>query len=259
MMDYEELKKTSISVLGFGWLGQALHQFWQEQELEDFKSFYSRSGRGISHPFELKTDTQELPEKMKEAEVIIVTLPPSRDVGNYSALIAGLGRQLNDEKRVVLISTTSVFEMNEGTCSEETVPLTQGERAGQLYKVEKDFSRNFPQGLIIRSAGQIGQDRTPAKYLANKDQLPIGNIPVNVIHKEDLVRIISLGIAKNLKGILHAVSPYHPSKEEFYNLQAASLGLSLGKFPTEDKKGKLIESKRLAKLGYRFTNEKCDI
>jgi hypothetical protein len=258
-MNLEPLKNITISVLGFGWLAQSLYDYWLGQGVLNKKTFFSRSAKGPAHQFELKANTTTLPHEIENAEVLIITLPPTRDVENYCSLITALGRQLSDQKRVFLIGTTSVFENNSRPCDEETPPLNHSSRAKLLLKAEEIFKQSFPQGLIIRSAGQIGPKRTPAKYLANKEQLPAGNVPVNVIHQEDLVRIISLAIIKNVKGILHAVSPHHPMKEDFYREQAEKLGFTLGTFPHTEESSKIIESKRLKELNYSFVNVKCDI
>lgn len=260
-MTSEQVMKK-ISVLGYGWLGQSLHQFWKDEPPKIQAEFFSQSGRQESSTFSLEEDTTELPSKIESCEVLIITIPPGRQPNCYLKRIKKLTEILPEDKKVILIGTTSVFEKNSGLCSEETPPDTESPRAKTLVQVEKEILTSFKNSLVIRSAGQIGKTRPPARSLANRTsikEMPQGNVPVNIIHQDDLVRICTMAIERDLKGILHAVSPFHPLKKDFYKEQAISLGLSLLEFPTNQTSDKVIESQILKDLGYSFVNERCEI
>lgn len=258
------MKKTSLSIslLGYGWLGQALAKYWDKNCPDyDYKTF-SRSGRNESTPFTLDNQTQKLPKDIQESDVLFLSIPPGREVEVYHQNILKLTRLLPSSHRVIMIGTTSVFEENESTCTEETEPITRSLRSKILRESELSFLKHFENGLIIRSAGQIGEDRVPARFLAKKEQqsqMPQGNVPVNIIHKDDLVRICTLALKESLTGILHAVSPYHPEKSDYYHHQARVLGLELLPFPKGEPSHKKIEGLTLEKLGYTFINEKCEL
>ena len=53
---------------------------------------------------------------------------------------------------------------------------------------------------VIRFGGLIGYDRMPGKFLTGKKDLPNGDAPVNLIHRDDCVQII-YQIIKNEKGL----------------------------------------------------------
>lgn len=250
----------TISILGHGWLGKALTNLWDSEYPHFTYQTYSRSGRENSNPFTLEEKTKILPLPIKECDVLFIMFPTGRETKTYVNLISTLCELLPKNKRIILISTTSVFEENTGVCTEETLPLVSSQRTKDIHDSEKFFLNYFSNGLIIRSAGQIGNDRAPAKFLAKKQssqELPQGNIPVNIIHIDDLTRICTLAIKENLKGILHAVSPYHPLKSDYYQNQALTLGLQVLPFPLGDKSDKRIESLVLKRFNYKFVNELC--
>jgi hypothetical protein len=255
-------EKLNIAILGFGWLGKALSSFWHDHHKNISYHGYGRSARFGSSSFCLEEKTKELPDQIKECDVLLIMIPPGKNTGNYKVIISKIGTLLSRNKKVILISTTSVFEKNTGVCTEETQPIASSQRAKDLHEAEVHFLNLFPNGLIIRSAGQIGKERAPVKVLATKkssNQLPNGNAPVNLIHQEDLVRICTLAIFKDLKGILHAVSPFHPLKGDYYRKQAKSLGLSLLEFPMGELVDKKIESLILKRLNYEFFNKECEL
>lgn len=255
-------EKFSLSLLGYGWLGQALTNYWDKNHPEFQYFTFSRSGRQGSTPFYISADTSELPKEIIHCDALIFSIPPSRDVDAYCQTILKLTKLLPSFHRVIMIGTTSVFEGNDGLCTEQTNPIPCSERSKKLREAEEIFLYYFVKGLIIRSAGQIGPDRAPARFLAKKEdpkQLPQGNVPVNIIHRDDIVRICTLAVTKELTGILHAVSPYHPYKSDYYQNQAKSLGLKLLEFPTGNPSQKKIEANVLKDIGYSFINEKCEL
>ena len=83
----------------------------------------------------------------------------------------------------------------------------------------------------------------------------LGKGPINLIHREDCIRIIQTIIDFESWGeLFNGVSPYHPSKDEYYNFVCDYFGLSHLEF-VESEEGKKVDSVNLErKLKYKFVH-----
>ena len=80
---------------------------------------------------------------------------------------------------------------------------------------------------IVRFGGLFGGNREPVRYLAGRTHLNDGNAPVNLIHREDCVEILTEIVKQDAFGfIFNAVIPSHPTKKEYYTQKAIELGLT---------------------------------
>ena len=71
---------------------------------------------------------------------------------------------------------------------------------------------------IIRFGGLISEDRNPLKYLIQKNQILNPLAPINYIHLEDCIGIISKVISKKKWGKIYSgVAPFHPTKKKYYD------------------------------------------
>src|SRR5690606_8427187 len=104
--------------------------------------------------------------------------------------------------------------------------------------------------------GLIGGNREPARYLAGRKDLSDGNAPVNLIHREDCINILTEIIKQDTFGtVFNAVNPHHPKKADYYIQKAKELTLEPPTFDQEnpDEVFKQVDSERIEKiLGYRF-------
>lgn len=137
-----------------------------------------------------------------------------------------------DWKKVIFISSTSVYGEHEGRMTEETPVNPQTANSQWLCEVEDLLIEKFADKIsIIRPGGLIGEDRHPVRSLSARSSTVDRESLINFIHQEDLIRIIlrvsSLG---QWPVILNAVCPYHPTKQEYYDDYVAKLNLSSLKY-----------------------------
>ncbi len=106
---------------------------------------------------------------------------------------------------------------------------------------------------IIRFGGLIGANRNPARFMAGKKNISAGT-PVNLIHREDCINIITQIIEKDIWGeIFNACSPAHPTKEEFYTKASRISELPVPEFSDRPEKYKVVNSEKLINtLDYKF-------
>ena len=199
---------------------------------------------------------------LADSEVLIVNVPPKLRGGNQENYVKKMQLLLESvkaakTKKVIFVSSTSVYGNIEGEVTEETMPQPNTESGKQLLASEDLFKNTSElRTTIIRFGGLIGPDRHPVTMLSGRKGLKNGNHPVNLIHLDDCISILSLVIKNNWWGeIFNAVYPLHPAKKEYYSQEAVKRGLILPQYVQNSKKsGKKIASNRLINVKkYIFT------
>jgi len=154
--------------------------------------------------------------------------------------------------KILLISTTSVYPNVNRVVTEQDAdvhnPITQAERIVQ--------DSGIP-ATILRFGGLFGPGRHPGRFLAGKDAISGGNLPVNLIHMDDCIEIIKNIVDHNVWGhVFNACSDDHPARKEFYTKAAIALGLRPPIFSDDDHGGyKIVSSERLKTvLNYKFSH-----
>jgi nucleoside-diphosphate-sugar epimerase len=140
--------------------------------------------------------------------------------------------------------------------TEETELNPDTESGRQLLEVEQllQSNPNF-KTTILRFGGLIGEDRHPIKFLAGRKNIENPNAPINLIHQEDCIGIIQKIIELNSwNQVFNAVTPFHPSRKEYYTQKAIEFNLALPEFNTENSSfEKTISSSKIENiLGYSF-------
>ncbi len=260
------MKKT-ISILGCGWLGTALgksllRKGWNVKgSTSSTQSYNNLEMTGISTFYlKVKPESVEIDyNSFFNTDVLLVSIPPAR-TDRVEELYPQKIKQVADKvaelgiKKVLFLSSTSVYESKnvEVREGEEGNPEKAGGRA--LLTAEKILSGNTAfETTIIRFGGLIGYDRNPARFLQGNKEVA-GESPVNLIHRDDCVQIISAILDKNLFGeTFNAVCPEHPSKRGFYTKAARISALPVPHFSRKHEDFKLVNSEKLIKaLDYKF-------
>jgi nucleoside-diphosphate-sugar epimerase len=109
---------------------------------------------------------------------------------------------------------------------------------------------------VLRCGGLIGGDRHPAKYMSGRKNIGKADAPVNLIHRDDCIAIITRIVEEQIRGeIFNAVADGHPSKGKYYTKAAEELGLEAPEFKkdTKDKNYKVVSNDKLKEmLSYEF-------
>ncbi|PSL26379.1 SDR family oxidoreductase [Chitinophaga ginsengisoli] len=261
---------NTISILGCGWLGLPLaahlvrEGYAVKGSVTQTERFEELTQKEIT-PYQVEiTDTSIISNDLTgflESEILIINIPPSRreDVLFYhQAQMKLLLDQVlkSPAKHVIFISSTSVYpDLNQEVTELETAPPSK-DSGKVLLAVEKLFRTN-PHLIttIVRFAGLIGYDRLPGRFLAGKKNVENGDAPINVIHQDDCIALITGIIEKQAWGeIFNACADMHPTRREFYTKAAAKAGLELPTFAaTTDPHFKIINSDKIKqRLNYSF-------
>ena len=246
-----------IGVIGCGWLGLPLAESLISSgytvngtSTSDEKLSILRE-KGIT-PFKIALSENkingDIDAFLNSVSVLVINIPPKlRGKGpkeSYIAKITLLHEAIKKSavKNIIFASSTAVYGDTEGTVTEKTAPEPTTESGIQLVQCE-DLLKNDKElnTTIIRFGGLIGPNRHPVTMLSGRENLSGGDAPVNLIHLDDCIGIIKRVIeCDHYNDVLNAVYPEHPTKKEYYTLQAAKRGIPAPKYSATGKNQKLV-------------------
>ena len=234
------MKKETITILGCGWLGLPLARTLVEQGYS-VKGSTTREEKletlrdaGIE-PWLVRLDPEVNGDDIVaflQSDTLIVNIPPARrddiveyHIEQFSSLIDALGQ--SPVRSVLLVSSTSVYPaLNQEVTEEDAVDPESLAGQALLLVEEMLMQESGFQTTVLRFGGLVGYDRNPAKYLPGMTEITHPDQPMNLIHRDDCVKIISEIIRLKQWGeVFNACSPLHPLRREYYGRAAEIAGL----------------------------------
>ena len=260
-----------IAIMGCGWLGLPLAKVLIQDgylingSTTSTEKLGNLKDVGI-HPFLISLTEDGIEGDIKgllsNVDALVINVPPKLRGGhkeNYvkkMQLLHGAIR-LSEVKKIIFVSSTSVYGDIDGKVTEETTPEPVTESGKQLVVSEDIFRKdNSLEATIIRFGGLIGPDRHPVTMLSGRKNLSNGNAAVNLIHLNDCIGIITEILKKNWWGeTFNGVYPYHPTKQQYYTSKALGKGLQVPDYNADsEKKGKIVSSYTLTNVkDFKFT------
>lgn len=264
--------KKQICIIGCGWLGLPLAKnlvnkgYKVKGSTTSEEKLIAISDANIeAFCIKLSEDgiTGNYTDFLKGSETVIINIPPGlrknpdkNHVGEIQHLVNAIETQ--NIKNVIYISSTSVFEdeAHFPIINADSEPNAISNSSKQLIAIEHLLKKNITfNTTIIRFGGLFDVQRHPAKYLAGRTNLSNPDAPVNLIHKEDCINIITLILRNNIwNETFNAAHPNHPTKKEYYTNYCKQHQLDLPQYNTSEKsKGKIIEGTKVEQLlNYSF-------
>jgi len=275
-----------ISILGCGWLGLPLAKSLLEKGFSINGSTTSvekiavLKNTGI-HPFLVSLSAVEVSDETKisienfleNSEILIIDIPPKLRGDSNENFVAKIQNVIpfiekSSIEKVIYVSSTSVYADDNSIITEETKPNPDTESGRQLLETEHLLQNNSNfETTIVRFGGLIGEDRHPIKFLAGRKNIENPNGPINLIHQIDCIGIIEVIVCNTeFFGVFNAVTPFHPTRKEYYTQKAIELNLPLPEFddPSNSEQaqqskisiGKTILSDKIEQvLNYEFKNK----
>ena len=138
----------------------------------------------------------------------------------------------------------------------QLMAMSSTSQTDAMLKFEDELQSLFPNLTILRLGGLIGYNRHPGKFLSGKNGLKGKNHFINLIHRDDIIQIITEMILQNTipKKILHLVCDKPCRKKEFYTFASQERGLTVPNFDEMDNSEKpAIDGTKIKKiLNYEF-------
>ena len=248
-----EVSKT-ISILGCGWLGKALaidlitnNYVVKGSTTSDQKLQELSNEKIIPHLI----DISHLPNDILnflDSEILLIAIT-SKNVEDFEKLSTVIEK--SSIKKVIFISSTSVYPSNNETVTEDSPTLNTA-----LSQIEDIFRSNTNfQSTIIRFGGLFGYNRKPGNFI--KPNKPFKNPEgfINLIHRDDCIGIIKSIIENDIwNETFNACANDHPIRREFYTKEALKLGKNNIEFEENSKNEyKIVNSdKVINRTGYQF-------
>lgn len=280
MMNSSQSPRPTVAVLGCGWLGLPLAQALVAEG-------YSVAGttttptrvltlrdQGI-RPYLLSlggkftaTDQDTLHTLLSGTDILILNVPPRRGTTttSYPDLLRPVAQAANacQVSQVLFVSSTSVYP-DEPRVMRETDAQAAPDAGSDMLRAENLFAPQ-PQpdtpaasrNTVVRLGGLFGPQRPPGRFLAGRHDVAQASAPVNLIHLDDCVGLLSTIIRQQAWGhTFNACAQAHPVRSEFYPKAARQLGLQPPVFSADDAPGgKIIDSTLVRQtLNYTFQHD----
>lgn len=264
------MHKPTITILGCGWLGLPLAKeliaegytlkgsTTREEKLEVLRD------AGIE-PFLVTLDPEIEGEDLcdfLQSDLLVVNIPPPRrddivefHIQQISSLIDAL-RQ-SPVRSLLFVSSTSVYPMLNREVSEEDAADPESPSGQALLHAEEMLMQETGfQTTVLRFGGLAGYDRSPETYLSRMTEIASPEQPMNLIHRDDCIRVIMEIIRLGQWGeVFNACSPCHPLRRDYYARAAEAAGMPVPPSGSESDPPsfKLVSSRKLVgALDYTF-------
>lgn len=257
----------TVSILGCGWYGLALAKSLVNKWIKvkgsttTNEKLSSLAEHGIEpYLINLTPTTAFIDPDFFDCDILWISIPPKARAGQGEEYLLKIKRlidliNINNVKQVVLISSTGIYGDNNSEVTELDAPKPDSESGKILFAAEELFNQQTSfTTTIIRFGGLIGPDRDPGRFFAGKIDVPNGDAPVNLIHLTDCIGVSNAIIEKLAFGhTFNAVSPYHPTRADFYTTAALISGLEVPEFVEEKQAWKIVSSVNVEPiLGYQY-------
>ncbi|MGR5152283.1 SDR family oxidoreductase [Photobacterium swingsii] len=235
-----------VSICGCGWLGLPLAHYLKNQGMQvqgskrtlaDAQALSHNGILGFPLALPLNKEAVEELNDFFDCDVMVVNIPPGRKTllsAQYAQSILILCEEAKRKgcRRLIFISTTSVYGDCTGTVSEKTIPMPTTESGKAHYEIEQGLMASWgEQVTVLRLAGLIGPNRHPVKFLSGRGNIQQGGAPVNLIHRQDCIRAITAIIrSQPVQSVFHLAASQHPSRADYYTAMAKLAGLAVPEF-----------------------------
>lgn len=261
----------NISILGCGWLGYPLalklmdhgHTVLGSTTSTDKIKKLERAGIApflINVPNSLSNPEND---PFWKSDLLFLNIPPGRGKENVEEIfkkqVIAVAEKAEEHgiSWVVFASSTSVYSDDGGIVKEsDAKPGHTSRPSGEaVLAAENILQENYSFDLtILRFAGLYGYDRHPVRYLAGRKNISEPEKPVNLIHQDDCIEIVSKIIKAGKRNeVYNAVSDGHPPRRTFYISAAKHFGLEPPEFTEGAKSGNRIVSNEKLKKDLEYT------
>lgn len=262
------MSAKTVSILGCGWLGFPLGQHLLERghrvkgSTTDAQKLDVLEEAGIE-AYLLELDPLPGGDEAGDffdADVLFLNIPPPRAAADPRTFHRRQVEAVLHRMRaasvdfVVYASSTSVYPSRNEVVEEEDAEAAT-DRGALLLEAEQTLQHaSHVDATILRFSGLYGYDRHPARYLAGKKKVENGEAPVNLIHRDDCIGVVTTVIEQEVRReVFNVTSDEHPKRRVLYETVARRHDLDPPSFVGEAPKPYKIVSNRKLKEVLKYT------
>ncbi|MBI4971086.1 MAG: SDR family oxidoreductase [Candidatus Omnitrophica bacterium] len=252
--------KYDLLVIGAGYVGGALARNFRLRNKNVAVLIHSPANKiifenqGIATVLGDITESETLKKIPPAKNILIAVSPAVRDASSYRKVyVEGAGniletlRDVSRQDRVLYISSTGVYgDQKGGWVDEATSPAPDNPLGKILLEAEHQVLASGLPSIILRLSGIYGPGRN--RWLNSRQN--ISERYINMIHLEDIVRIMALLFEEGKLGDIYLGSDDEPVlRSDFYRwLGAKTDSLS----QDHHLSGKRCRNHKLKSLGFSF-------
>lgn len=229
-------------IIGCGYLGSRVATLWRKDGDSVLATTRSRMQElralGIE-PIACDVLNPESCRSLPQVDTVLhcVGLDRSSGAGMRDVYVHGLDnilKNLPKPKRLLYVSSTSVYGQSGGEEVDENAATEPGSESGQIVlEAEQVLRRHFPEAIILRFAGIYGPGRDFTRQAIAKGQ-PLEGDPerwLNLIHVEDGAAAILAAEKHAPPGAVYNVSDGHPvRRRDYFDFVASQMGMPSPRF-----------------------------
>jgi len=262
---------NGVAIIGCGWLGHALTKQLQANKCKVTVTTQNKEKKQKLILDNINAELLTLPVHHPKSvvlsafshETLIISITPQIRQGrsDYPEKIAQLVEmaELGEVKRIILLSTSAVYNGLTGLVDEEAVLDINAEKVSIITRAEQAAQDFSGKTVILRLAGLVGPERHPGRFMQGKRVLSEPQAFINLIHQDDAVGVLMEIITEqDITGTYNAVSATETCKEHYYQAAASALKLPVPEFSFETSMrfGKRINDAKLRdRLNYQFIHD----
>jgi len=263
-----------VSILGCGWLGQALAQTLLSKGYVVRGSATSQeNGNKLKalgvDPYKITLENNEIFGDINSfisgTDILITAIPPGlrkNPEANYAMRIQQLLTIVTNHPncKVLHLSSIGVFGDAQGSVDENSKPNPDTLVGEQLMQAESSVLSLKNKATLVRLGGLVGKGRHPVKQLAGKQNIPAPYAQTNLVHQNDVIAFLAEIIERNLWGhILHCVSPLHHERAAFYTQECLNNNFPIPSFSSTKsaRTKKVDDTKSEALFAFQYQLVEC--
>ncbi|GAB3933384.1 SDR family NAD(P)-dependent oxidoreductase [Larkinella terrae] len=263
----------TVSILGCGWLGFPLAEKLLDDgylvkgsttSKEKLPIFWKRGLKPYELNFNPEPEGEDLADFF-DTDVLIIDIPPKAGKQGdqfhpqqIQAVADGLRKTGAHEPYILYVSSTSIYpDLNREVVENDVV--TPDQSVAPAFVEAEQTILALGNSTVLRFGGLLGYNRIPGRYVAGKQGLTTGLVPVNYIHRDDGVGVLYALVKNPQPGqTFNVVSPEHPTREAVYRKNCDDFGYETPTFaePPEPEAFKIVSpAKLIAAIDYQFEYE----
>jgi nucleoside-diphosphate-sugar epimerase len=277
----------NIAILGCGYVGTALADYWQEQGHFVTGTTTSRGriaalSRVVSRAVLMKgDDTSAVQSLLDGQDTLVVSIAPTNsqetDETTYETTylkttqnLAKVLSQAPRVKQIIYLSSCSVYGDRQGEWVDETSLIAPSEHRSQvLYQAETTLlqaASEHQKVCILRLGGIYGPDREIVGMFGGLAGMTLpgkGDRVINWIHRDDIVEAIEFARSNELEGIYNLVDDSQLTVKEQVKRVCSEYGLPPVQWdpskPSRQSKSVRISNQKLKAAGYQLTHPQLSV
>ena len=219
------MKNDIISLIGCGWLGKALAIDLKNTDYNIITTTVSDKSADfalIGVPYiQMDVASGQVDDSIKNSGIVIYMIPPLS-----LSHVKHFFDQIPSDKKIIFISSTSVYGKNLGQVNEETVSHSCSTSSPLLLETENYIRNRFSLATILRPGGLYGKKRHPVYFLQGKTERVGGHAFLHLTHLDDCLMAIKAIIKNSIWGeTFNIVGDVKFRKNEYYPMMANKLNL----------------------------------